>query len=206
MIVISDNDVLKKLACCNLYDEFLQAFNVSLKDVFILNTAKPVLLKRKRKQIDEESLQRLTTFLDAVQVIATVPDPDEQAALTEQQNIDAGEAVLFSVTHQTEGSLLATGDKRSLESLAKANDEVCRRLCEKLAGKVVCFEQIVLRIIDSQTFEAVRDKLISGRECDKALAIVLGSGLDATELVVRDGLVSYINHLRTNSATLLIDH
>jgi len=206
VIVIADNDILKKLACCDLYDEFSQAFEVSFQDVLILNTAKPVLKSKKhRKQLDQESFQRLTAFLDAVKVIAMAPDPDELIALVEQQHIDQGEAVLFSVTHQMEDSLLATGDKRSLKSLANSDDKVCKRLCNRLAAKVVCFEQILWKILDSKGFDAVRDKLILGRECDKVLALILGSGLDASEASVREGLTSYINDLQKQTGILLID-
>jgi hypothetical protein len=206
VIVVADNDVLKKLACCDLYDEFLQAFDVSPGEVSILNTAKPVLTaKRHRKQLDDASFHRLSAFLDAVNTITIAPDPAELLALTEQPNIDAGEAVLFSVTHQIKSSLMATGDKRSLGSLANADDKVCRRLCKRLAGKVVCFEQMIDRIVDHAGFDAVRDQLILGRECDKVLAIVLGSGLDASEDSFREGLSSYIADLRAQTGSLLVD-
>lgn len=205
MIVIADNDVLKKLACCDLYDEFREAYEVDLPEIFVLNTARAVLTsKRKRKQIDEDSFSRLSTFLAAVSVITDAPDADEQIALTEQQNIDDGEAVLFSITAATKGSQLATGDKRSLEALANASDKICQKLCGKLKGRVLCFEQILLKVVDSAGFDAIRDKLIEGRECDKVLAIVLGSGLDATEDAFCEGLTSYLGDLRGRTGSLLI--
>jgi hypothetical protein len=206
VIVIADNDVLKKLACCDLYAEFLAAFKVAIDQVHILNTARAALsAKRHRKQMDEASFQRLTGFLRAAKVITTAPDPDEQLALTEQQNIDDGEAVLFSIAAKDKSSRLATGDKRSLCSLASAKDTTCRRICKKLAGRVTCFEQIICTILDSARFDAVRDRLIMGRECDKVLAVVLGSGLDTLEETVREGLRSYINDLRNQSGALLAD-
>ena len=204
MIVISDNDVLLKLACCDLYAEFLSSFGVSHQDVFILNTARPVLTSRRvQKRIDASSFQRLVAFLNAVQVVAEAPDPDELTALTEQPNIDMGEAVLFSVAPRMPNAILTTGDKRSLQSLAGTNDAVCQALCRKLAGKVVCFEQVLWKILDGVGFDAVRDKLVSGRECDKALANILGSGLNATEDGVREGLASYIDDLRRQTGVLL---
>lgn len=204
MIVIADNDILKKLACFDLVDEFTRAFDVGLGDVYVLNTAKHVLKsERTRKRIDAESFNRLSAFLDAVNVISVAPDPDEQVALTEQQNIDTGEAVLFSVSPRMPGAILTTGDKRSLESLANVDDATCKSLCKKLAGTVVCFEQIIERIIDCIGFDSVRDKLVLGREYDKALAIIIGSGLDATEAVVREGLASYVNDLRKKTGSLL---
>jgi hypothetical protein len=205
VIVISDNDVLRKLACCDLFDEFLQVFGVSVQEIFILNTARHVLGSKKvRQNIDEDSFNRLSAFLNAVQIITAAPDPDEQLALTEQPNIDTGEAVLFSVTHQLTDAFLTTGDKRSLLSLAAAEDDICRRLCERLAGKVVCFEQIIWKILDHKGFDAVRNKLVAGRESDKVLAVVVGSGLDATEAAVREGLTSYINDLRKQTGVLLV--
>jgi hypothetical protein len=204
VIVISDNDVLLKLACCDLYAEFLSSLGVSHQDVHILNTARPVLTSnRVQKGIDAPSFQRLTAFLDAVQVVALAPDPNELLALTEQPNIDTGEAILFSVTPRMDDALLATGDKRSLQSLAGTNDAACRALCQKLAGKVVCFEQVLWKILDGAGFDAVRDKLVSGRECDKVLAIALGSGLNATEDGVREALTSYIDDLRDQTGLLL---
>jgi hypothetical protein len=204
VILISDNDVLRKLACCDLYAEFLSSFGVSHQDVHILNTARPVLTSnRVQKGIDAPSFQRLTAFLDAVQVVAMAPDPNELLSLTEQPNIDTGEAILFSVTPRMDDALLATGDKRSLQSLAKASDKSCRGLCRKLLGKVICFEQILRKILDDSGFDGVRDKLVLGRECDKVLAIILGSGLNATEDAVREGLASYINDLRRQTGRLL---
>ena len=205
MIVIADNDVLLKLARCDLFDEFMQTFEVSHEDIYILNTAKPVLSQEEAQPDRRRQLPAPHGLLNAVQIIGIAPDADEQVALAEQQNIDTGEAVLFSVTHQVKNSLLTTGDKRSLTSLAKAEDAVCRRLCKKLANKVVCFEQILLKILDAYDFDAVCDKLINGRECDKVLAIVIGSGLDAQEANVREGLTSYLNDLRNQTGSLLID-
>ncbi len=205
MIVLADNDVIKKLAYCDLYDEFFQAFGVSSEEIFVLNTARPVLTApRHRRHLDDDSFGRLTAFLDAVEVITASPDADEQIALAEQQNIDTGEAVLFSIANQLKDSLLATGDKRSLESLAATADRTCQRLCKKLTGKVVCFEQILEKILDLAGFDAIRDRLIDGRDCDKVLAIVLGSGLNAPEETVREGLTSYIKDLRRRTGALLV--
>jgi hypothetical protein len=207
VIVLADNDVLLKLACCDLYGELLAAFGVTTADVLILNTARFVLDTRKvRTRLDAASMDRLRAFLAAVQDVTIAPDPVEQVALAEQPRIDAGEAVLFSVAPLVPDSLLATGDKRSLLSLTEAatTNAVCAGLCARLAGKVVCFEQIIHRIVDHHGFESVRAKLIAGRESDRVLAILLGSGLDASEATVREGLASYVNDLRRGTGTLLV--
>ena len=121
MIVLGDNDVLRKLARCDLFTEFLQAFGVSFSAIFILNTTHHALQSnRVRKQLGEDSFHRLKAVLGAVQIIQSVPDPNELISLTEQPNLDTEEAILFSVAHQQSDTLLATGDKRSLQALTKA--------------------------------------------------------------------------------------
>ena len=83
-------------------------------------------------------------------------------------------------------------------------EAACQSICRRLAGKVVCFEQVVLRIIDRMGFDAVRTKVIPARHCDTALRAVFGSGLEAKEGSVRDGLAAYIAHLRGETGSLLV--
>jgi len=63
---------------------------------------------------------------------------------------------------------------------------------------------MLLQILNHCGFDEIRGKLFAGRECDKALAILLGSGLETVEATFREGLISYIEDLRKNSGTLLI--
>lgn len=207
MIVLADNDILLKLASCDLFGELLAAFGVSYSDIRVLPTARFALTReKKRKQVGDAAFGRLRTFLDQVRDIDVAPDPEEIAVLAEQPRIDPGEAVLFSVCPKIQDCEIFTGDKRSLTSLAEASvaDVTCKNLSDRLSGKVVCFEQILLRVLDHSGFDAISSKLIAGRDCDKTLAIVLGSGLDATESVLREGLSSYIADLRRSTGVLLV--
>lgn len=116
MIVLADNDILLKLARCDLFDEFLTAFGVTPVDVRILRTARfSVTSNKHRKRIGEDSFARLSSFLDRVIDIDTAPDPAAIAALTEQtnKNIDAGEAALFAVCPLVPESVIVTGDKNA---------------------------------------------------------------------------------------------
>ena len=208
MIVLADNDVLFKLAQCDLFAEFLAAFGVAPADVRVLRAARfSVASKRHRSRVGEEAFARLAGFLAGVADIAAEPDPAAVAALAEQtdKNIDAGEAALFAACPAIPGSVVVTGDKRSLAGLAAAgaSDAVCAALCTALARRVVSFEQVLGRVLEHAGFEAVRDKLVRGRECDRGLAVWLGSGLDADEVGFRAGLASYLSELRRASGGLL---
>jgi hypothetical protein len=77
-------------------------------------------------------------------------------------------------------------------------------VCVRLSGKIICFEQIVVRLIDRYGFVSILNKIVPGRDCDTALRAIFGSGLSATEEQVRGGLESYINHLRKDTGALLV--
>ncbi len=208
MIVLADNDILIKLAACDLFDDFLTAYEVSPADIRILKLARHSIGSRKhRRRIGEEGYQRLVVFLDAVADILLEPDPAHIAALNKQtdKNIDAGEAALFALCPHMPGSVIVTGDKKSLAglTLAAETDGVCATMYQNLAGRVFCFEQIVTRILDRVGFEAIRDRLIAGRDCDRGLTFWLGSELDADEPRFREGLRSYLDQARATSGTLL---
>jgi hypothetical protein len=209
VIVLADNDILLKLARCDLFDEFLSVLDVTTAEVRILKTARfSITSNTHRRRVGDASFARLTTFLATISDIDTDPNPADIAALTEQtdKNIDAGEAVLFAVCPLVPDSVIVTGDKKSLAGLAAAGAEeaTCAALCRSLAGRVFCFEQVLARVLDRFGFDAVRQKLIDGRECDRGLALWLGSGLDATETAFRDGLTSYLNEARRTSGDLLV--
>lgn len=205
---MADNDILLKLARCDLFDEFLTAFDVTAADVRILRTARfSVTSKKHRKRIGDNGFARLSDFLGKVVDIETVPDPAAIAALTEQtdKNIDTGEAALFAICPLVPESVIVTGDKKSMTGLtaAAAEDMTCEIIYLALAGRLYCFELVLARVLDTFSFDAVRQKLINGRECDRGLALWLGSGLNASEASFRDGLSSYLREARQTSGGLL---
>ena len=82
MIYLSDNDIVEKLAICDLLDETLAAFDASRSDVLIIPTLKyrigvgspqPKVVQR----LGAEVAQRLVEFIASVREIddysATIP-------------------------------------------------------------------------------------------------------------------------------------
>ena len=118
-------------------------------------------------------------------------------------DIDTGEAVLFSASAHYTGCILATGDKRCLRTLLGLPD--AEQIVSRLARRVICFEQIVLRIVDRSGFELVRDRVFPACHCDTALRAAFGSGLSATEENVSRTLAAYTSHLRAETGPLLVD-
>lgn len=206
MILLSDNDILLKLAICDLLDETIADLGATHGDVAVLGTARFKLGIAKqpdktKARIGEAAFERLKSLFDRVQTIGA-PAPDELNLFDDIVGIDPGEAVLFAASAQYPDFRIATGDKISLRAL-KANP-ICEPVCSLLVGKVVCLEQVVLRLIDRCGFTPILNKIVPVRTCDTALRSIFGSGLSATEENVRAGLSAYVNDLRKDTGELLI--
>jgi hypothetical protein len=70
---------------------------------------------------------------------------------------------------------------------------------ERLAGKLVCLEQLILKIINVEGFDVTLIKVLPAREYDKALKAIFGSGERCTQDNVLMALEAYIQDLRDNA-------
>ena len=207
MIILSDNDIIYKLAACDLLDEALVVLGVTHTDVFMLPTAKYKFgvtrnPARAEARYGPDVVARIQDFLASVRELDAVGPSEELQLLSEIDGIDAGEAVLFASTAGLDNYLLATGDKNSLRAIAAT--ATCQLIARRLIGHVVCLEQIVMKIIEHSGFEHVKDKIVPARSCDTALRAAFGSGYAATESNVHFTLEGYINELRSLATDVLL--
>lgn len=70
-------------------------------------------------------------------------------------------------------------------------------------GRVLCLETILLLIIKHRGFPAIRNQLLSGRSCDKAVSNALRDGA-ATEAEFIAALQQYAAHLNEETQGLLM--
>jgi hypothetical protein len=205
LIVLADSDIVIKLGCCDLFAEFLTAFQITPGEIQVQKATR--FSVRHRKGIPEAARAKITEFLGSVADLGIAPDSRLVAILTEEisANIDAGEAALFGACRMLPDSLVATGDKKSLAGFALVSERVpeAKAAFDDLAGRVICFEQIILTIVDCFGLERVRSKLVAGRECDSGLSFWLGRYSPATEPDFRAGLISYLDELRVAAKGLV---
>jgi hypothetical protein len=207
VICLADNDIIHKLAACDLLDDALAALSLARTDVYVLPTAKYKFgitqrnAARAEQRYGAEVFVRIRDFLTSVREISIPGLPEELQLLAGVDGIDPGEAVLFAATAQFEQYLLATGDKNSLRALASTS--VCRSIAQRIRGHVLCLEQLVKRVIQHCGFPYVKDKIIPARACDTALHVAFGSGANAIEANVLAVLDHYINELRSLAIDVL---
>ena len=201
-----DNDILIKLAALDLFDDAFRVLGLKCSEIQVLPTAKYRLYvaKNQEKGIRRWGAEihgRIVVLLSQVGEAPESPDPDDEQVLTDIIGVDPGEAILFSAASRLPDSWIVTGDKRSIAALA--SEPKCKAVVQKLAGRVICLEQVVRDTIDDLGFASVLPRLTTGVHQDRTLGFVFSSGILTQEKDARDGLKSYIENLRKDSAGML---
>lgn len=206
VIYLTDNDIVEKLAVCDLLDDTLAAYEATRSDVCVVPTLRYRIdgkaKARAERRLGEAAVARILDFLQGVQEIRDYSSEDH-ALLADIDEIDAGEVVLLAATATAADFLLMTGDKRCLRKLATCPE--CHAIAARVQSRVVCLEQMILRLIDRFGFDHVLSKIVPVLfGCDTALRAAFGSGIHSTESNVTECLQDYINELRGLPIDMLI--
>jgi hypothetical protein len=211
-----DNDILKKLATFDLFDETVSLFEASAEQINVLATAKYKFQgdwEKVKAGKARQTESKVINYEKTIELATTLPqiaqmevNPALFIQISQFQGIDQGEAIL--TVHITEilqkdeefQAFVFTGDKNYLRALATVSLPAFQEI---LTHRFWCLEQLILRDIQAYGFEAVRDKVVPVRECDKAIKAVFGSGALSTEPNAVDALTSYIETLRQETGNLL---
>lgn len=214
MTAAIDNDILFKGACYGLLFDLISAIPSSAGDVGVLGAAKYVVSSKLRKvrlaQSVGEAAKRLEKVLRTAQVLEPTTDEQRYAAELEAAaqranlSFDTGESQLCAIVITRAMSRLVTGDKRAikaLEWLLAARGETT-----KLAGKVLCLEQLLLRLIKGQHPKNVRSAVCEEPAVDKALTTCFSCySPEIGPESWSEGLMSYIGDLRGAAPILLAE-
>ena len=211
-----DNDILKKLATFDLFDETARLFDITPEQINVLATAKYKFrgdlkkLQNGRLRKPEDQIINYEKTLELAEKLPQIAEADVDrnlfTLLSQFDEIDQGEAILtvyMAQLLQKEGvaqAAIFTGDKRYMRALAQVD---IPEIQETLTHRFWCVEQLVLRNIQTYGFEFVRDKIVPVRDCDTALKSVFGSGDLVTESNSVATLKDYIEELRADTGSLL---
>lgn len=214
-----DNDIIKKLATFELFDETIKLFNAETTDIRVLATAQykfrgdlNKLKKGKLRQSESHSVNYERTIKLAEmlpQINEAEIDSDLFQQLSDFEGIDAGESILTTYVAQmlqkdeAGETFILTGDKRYLKALAEI---AWPEFLVLFKNRFWCFEQLILRNIHEYGFEAVRSKIVPVRDCDTACKAIFGSGDRATEKNVLATITGYVETLRAETGDLLHEY
>ncbi|MEG4576675.1 hypothetical protein QUA56_28960 [Microcoleus sp. N3A4] len=209
-----DNDIIKKLATFQLFDNTLKLFDASYEQVNILETAKYkfendwIKFEAGKTRKTEDRVINYKQVLSLTKTLANISQADIDQEIFIQlssiNNIDQGEAILTShaikLIQKDKSAQIFTGDKRFIKALATVNLPIIQ---ESLNHRLWCLEQLVLRNIEADGFETIRDFIVPVRECDTAIKSVFGSGLKSTSDNSLATLKKYIEECRQEAGNLL---
>jgi hypothetical protein len=190
MIVLADNDIIHKLACCELLPQLLIWLEVPPNQVWVLPSLQYMLRRKLKSNVG--ALSCLNDFLSNVQ-----PIPEADINLMERYaRLDVGERQMLAVLVKNEKiNKLVTGDKRALKlinDLVQTDFDLSHRLNET---QVDCLESIMLGLIDKFGFATINEKVIGGLATDGVLRLSFGSGRTQSHAV--EALNSYLSEVKT---------
>ncbi len=193
MIVLADNDIVHKLACCELLPELLVWLKAPPAQVWVLPSM-PFVLRRKLKA-DLAALACLESFLKLVKPIPAAPI----ASMERFAQLDVGERQMLAIlVDEAQVTQMVTGDKRALKLMGEiANTD--QALAGRLAtARVDCLESIMLGLIDQFGFAAINAKAIRGATADAVLGMSFGAKRSEAHAVAALG--SYLDGVRAEAA------
>lgn len=199
MIYLSDVDVVLKLARCGFLP-WLPALLGVAEDVISIQylVSLRARLTRPNKKLTNTAHQRhLAEFCAAHSTIGAAVDVDRQEELL-FSGMDTGEALLFAEAEAT-GGIVVTGDKRALIHYRKVSTPDQRA---KL--KVVCWEQLLLRVHLVKGYETLKQGCCEGMAADGLLSLAFSSGLVTQEKHALEAISSYLRGVEEHSGDILM--
>ena len=181
MKILLDNDIIIKLANLDLLDLFSSLPRVEDAEVACLASTRVVTFVSSCRKLDRAYIAELQIDFDNQELLSTCP------------GIDAGEAQLLSAALAAPDAVVLTGDKRCLMALCQSS--VTMPLAQKLQGRVVVLEQLMIEMISSFGFVDVKSRTLNGVHSDTAIRASFGSGPKAEEGNVISTLQSYVREI-----------
>jgi len=203
MIYLHDVDILLKLASCDLLGCLPDLLDANDEDLVILDTARFKICRLgKQKKYAMETIERALQFCQSHAPLPQVRRAETMAGFTILgAGMDPGEAVLFAVAQENPASTVVTGDKRALKVLGSLGKE--HPIRQALGGRILCFEQILMRYEERFGYERLREACCRGMQADGMLRLAFTSGLATERQHALDCLHSHHRKLDSSCLGLL---
>lgn len=206
-----DNDVLIKLAAYRLLDDGLGM----LGDVSVLGAALyvvPNAIARHERLVDRATaIEHWVSAAERVEALEPSAEELELASRIEERALrsglpmDAGESQLFAIAARRAFDLLVTGDKRAINSAERLRDTVVD--LGELDARVLCLEQVVLRLVAVLGGDVVKAAICSEPGADRAVSICMQCAIEGyVGAACHEALLSYVADVRRSAPLLLADN
>lgn len=103
---------------------------------------------------------------------------------------------------RSDDALFVTGDKNALRALS--SEGRCATFATRLAGKVICVEQVLFALMNRHGFEWLHARVSASPATDSGVANIVAPGMGASDANAREGFESTIKHLKGQTGALLV--
>ncbi len=196
-----DNDIILKLSSIKKLHLIEKIFQANSKSIFVLPSV-PYYFRKKTllNTYSQETIDCSISETSGYSKITDQVDKNDLALLSNIQDIDSGEQVLFSICPQDD-FLILTGDKKSLIEV-NGNPKL-DSIKNKLQNRIVCFESIMLLLTEIEDFPSLCKEIKKSNYCsDKTIELIFKQN-DVDFIKAKEGLVSYLNDLKQNTGQLI---
>jgi hypothetical protein len=202
--LLVDNDVLLKLAHWGLLDELTAVFGLGWSEI-----SAPHSLMHRAARADRKIFRNpgaaadLARRLVQCRPLSAFDHGTTVEAMQDVNGLDAGEILLIAELAHDPTAVLVTGDKRALKALEDPKLIFIRPV---IAGRIVCLEQLLLRLVDLYGVDAVVAATDRDRDADIAVRCAAGTRRPPVGAEFQEGLRSYIKEISDASPSLLASH
>lgn len=193
-----DSDAIRKLAQYDLLTELCYAYKTTPSNFLVLPELKFQLkLGDSAKAIkilgSKEAYQKLMLFLDEAGEITEFSSEAANEILNLRlPNLDSGEQVILAAMIADERHRMLSGDKKAFIAIARITHSY---ISENFWPRVICLEEALHAIINSNDFDLVSKKIRSKPRVDAAIKIAFGSSVATSFDSAVAALESYISYL-----------
>jgi hypothetical protein len=177
VLCLTDSDVVVKLAELDALDEIVKKLGCKYGDVAVHPAELRRLEKKVGTKLTSDGFARVKVFIGKVRTIGRL-SPEAQVIHRrlngnscivgeEVLAIDPGEALLYAAAADFGSSRFLTGDKRAMRCLCALGD--CTDVAARLAGRIICFEQLLKLLFSDESFELMRERALKSGCEDKVM-------------------------------------
>lgn len=171
--LLIDNDAFLLLAGASLLEEAVTEAGFTLVESRRLRTLE-FMLRRPARALQKYPAEVISRALEAcarVSHLEQEPSLETLAAFEQVSGVDDGEAVLYGIVAENEFHFLASNDKTAMRAIACTPELAATR--GRAAGRVICLEWLVKRLIGTHGAELISERFMRNVNLDKRLDAIL---------------------------------
>lgn len=200
-MLLIDNDAFILLAGAGALRSALGVLGFSVDDCRRL-LALEYMLRRPSQSLRRypaEVLSRALEECSRVRPLDDVPSGAFRGVFEKVTDVDAGEALLFSLAAERTCYFLASNDKRAMRSVA--SDDRLHTLRDAVAGRIICMELVLSRLLDSEGAESVARWFGGPNAVDKRYSAILSAATSGRPQDCKTGVESFLRALNKDLGT-----